>query len=199
MNKDDKWIKYGKLLAGLIHNLNTPLMGVSGRAELLQMKLGEDKSIANIISQVERLSSMLTAAGYLVDKDLFNKVIESDINLILDNYYNFITADMRYKHHTQHKTEFVPVKKEINPCDLLHVLHFLTDYLLCFIDDETSIFVTNDTVPVIKIMMKNKNSLPSEFNLDKVIKEKLYEDMDTKFQINYSVFENTVEITINFV
>ena len=34
----EKWAKYGKLMSGLIHNLNTPLMGLSGRIELLEMK-----------------------------------------------------------------------------------------------------------------------------------------------------------------
>ena len=197
MNNDEKWVKYGKLLSGLIHNLNTPLMGISGRVELLQIKMGEDKSLIQITTQVERINSMLTSAGYMVDKDNYNKVAEIDLAVFMEHYINFLYADMRFKHQSTHEKELVACKISVNPYDLLYHVHTITDYLLEFLDEETKfIFKTTDTNNVY-ITMTTKNSVKSTINLEGLIAEKLSEETyKNQFEVISAVTGNEVEVKI---
>jgi len=197
MKNDEKWTKYGKLLSGLIHNLNTPLMGISGRVELLQMKMGEDKSIKQISTQVEKINSMLTAVGYLVDKDQYDKDIETDIAVFLDNYFNFINADMRYKHQVPSKElNFTPCKLVFNPSDLLYCLHTVFDYTLDFVDSETNITISNTDTGIINLSFKLNNTPKENFELGTLIDQNI--DIDTRkiFAIQYTTNENLIDIQI---
>jgi len=198
MKNDDKWNKYGKLLSGLIHNLNTPLMGISGRVELLALKMGpDDKSIKQITTQVERINNMLTAVGYLVDKDQYDKETEIDIATFLTNYFDFMNADMRFKHHVPTKElSFVPVKKIFNPCDLLHCVHTVFDYTLGFIDEATAVSASNTEDGMICISFKFKEAVKAEYDLGTVVAQQIDENIKKVFAIEYAVNGNVVDITI---
>jgi signal transduction histidine kinase len=194
---DEKWIKYGKLLSGLIHNLNTPIMGVSGRVELLQIKMGEDKSLIQISTQVERINKMLSSAGYLVDKDMYDKVIEVDVDVFLSHFYEFMTADMRFKHHTNKELAFTPAKVTTNPSDLLFVVHSLVDYILSFADDDTTIISKNNDSTVIYISMRNKDHISAECNITKLCDDKFDEELKKNYLISHNIADNLVNIEID--
>jgi hypothetical protein len=195
-NTDEKWVKYGKLLSGLIHNLNTPLMGVSGRVEILQIKLGEDKGLVQIANQVERINDMLSAVAYLVDKDQYNKVTDIDIGVFLKNYFGFLYADMRFKHHINKEVEFVSCKLNFNPADLLFVLHMVVDHLLDHSNNDSLLTAHNTEGGTIEIQMKG--DFPAEIldTLSTKKAEKFSDDMTNNYKIESKVVENTVSINI---
>jgi signal transduction histidine kinase len=195
-NKEEKWVKYGKLLSGLIHNLNTPLMGVSGRVEILQIKLGEDKGLVQIANQVERINEMLSAVAYLVDKDQYDKVTDIDIGAFLKNYFNFLYSDMRFKHHINKEVEFTSCKLNINPADLLFVLHTTVDHLLDHSNNDSVLTAHNPEGGTIEIKMKGE--FPGDIldNLNAKRTEKFSADMNSNYKIDSNISDNTVSINI---
>jgi len=200
MKNDEKWVKYGKLLSGLIHNLNTPLMGISGRVELLQIKMGEDKSLIQINSQVERITAMLTATGYFVDKDQYDKPTEIDLAVFMENYVNFLYTDMRFKHHSTNEKEFVTCKVTVNPSDLLFIIHSVTDYLLEFLDEETVFTFKNTETFNVYVSMKTKKPISSGMNINNLINEKLsVDELKKNFEIIAGVMGNEAEVKVKVI
>jgi signal transduction histidine kinase len=114
----------GSLLGGVVHNLNTPLMWVMGRAQLLQSRnerleslkdLSEDelvrirekndKDVSSILEGAEKIDSILKALGYKIQ--MVNEGYTSvELREFLEMEVNFLMADMRFKHDT--KREFNP-------------------------------------------------------------------------------------------
>ena len=112
----------GSLLGGVVHNLNTPLMWVMGRAQLLQSRnerleslkdLSEDelsrirekndKDVSSILEGAEKIDSILKALGYKIQ--MVNEGYTSvELREFLEMEVNFLMADMRFKHET--KREF---------------------------------------------------------------------------------------------
>ncbi len=74
------WAKYGKLLSGVIHNLNTPLMGISGRVELLQFKMPDLKGLDQIASQLERINNSLGNLTFMIEKDCGEETTSIDLS-----------------------------------------------------------------------------------------------------------------------
>jgi len=198
MDKDTKWIKYGKLLSGLIHNLNTPLMGISGRVELLQINMGENKSLTSIISQVEKINQMLTAVGYLVDKDITNKELDIDLATFMNHFFNFMNADMRYKHHILTKElNFEPYTTIINPSDLLYCIHTMLDYALNFLDEDTSINATSNDKGAIVITLTMKNPVKSDYDMATWIQTNIEDTFKNLYHIEHNVNENVINILLD--
>jgi len=109
----------GSLLGGLVHNLNTPLMWVMGRSQLLQARndrlemlrdMPDDefnvikekniKDISSIQEGADKIDHMLKAIGYKIQM-----VNEGFTSLELKEYINrevdFLMSDMRFKHETK--------------------------------------------------------------------------------------------------
>jgi len=113
----------GSLLRGVIHNLNTPLMWIMGRAQLIEarnenmeglkalpvekieeIKEKNNKDITSIIEGAEKIDEILKALTYKIQMaDEGPTVI--DLKEYLKMEMDFLLADMRFKHQT--KTEII--------------------------------------------------------------------------------------------
>jgi len=108
----------GSLLGGVVHNLNTPLMWVMGRAQIVQSRmerapalgdLTEEefaslrekclRDIASIIEGAEKIDTILKGLGYKIQMvtEGFGAV---ELREYLEMETNFLMADMRFKHDT---------------------------------------------------------------------------------------------------
>lgn len=143
--------KYGKHLAGLIHNLNTPLMGISGRMELLQMKMPELKGLTQIADQVERINTILSDMVSLIEaekNEVSTLVNLKDIVTLIDN---FLQCNMNYKH----KLEVLIQVEEISVLTIpLYLINSLYELIIFSIErklnkQELQIIVTEDRNEVI--------------------------------------------------
>jgi signal transduction histidine kinase len=143
MNNDEKYIKYGKLLSGLIHNLNTPLMGCTGRVELLQMKMGEDKNLSQIATQLDKINSTLISIAYILDKDNMDRVTMIDMKNLLDHYFSFLQTDMRFKHQVPKNINLNPRMIKTNPSEFVNYLHKFLDYLLKYLNGAALLEIDN--------------------------------------------------------
>lgn len=108
----------GSLLGGVVHNLNTPLMWVLGRAQLVQSRMEKApklsgiseeeyasmreknlKDIASIIEGAEKIDSILKGLGYKIQ--MVNEGFAAlELREYLEMETNFLMADMRFKHDT---------------------------------------------------------------------------------------------------
>lgn len=109
----------GSLMGGFVHNLNTPLMWIMGRAQLVQTrneKLGaikeltEDelstlkekngKDIRSIQEGADKIDQILKSLGYKIQ--MINEGYTSiELKEYLEMELNFLMADMRFKHETR--------------------------------------------------------------------------------------------------
>lgn len=116
--KDKLYAHVGSLMGGMVHNLNTPLMWVMGRAQLIESRnekfetlkdLSEEefriikeknsKDIASIQDGADRIDQILKALGYKLQM-----ISEGNTSIELREYMqmeiDFLMADMRFKHET---------------------------------------------------------------------------------------------------
>ena len=109
----------GSLMGGLVHNLNTPLMWIMGRAQLLQsrnekvdsfrtmpeeefslIKEKNNKDLHSIQEGADKIDYILKAIGYKIQ--MINEGYTSiELKEYLDMEMNFLMADMRFKHETK--------------------------------------------------------------------------------------------------
>ena len=116
----------GSLVGGLVHNLNTPLMWIMGRSQLIQSRnekfdslrdLPDDqvaalrektqKDLRSIQEGAEKIDEALKALAYKVQM-----VSEGHTSVELREYLemelNFLMADMRFKHETKREVKVAP-------------------------------------------------------------------------------------------
>ena len=116
----------GSLLGGVVHNLNTPLMWVMGRAQLLQSRnehfetlknLSEEelaktkqknnKDITSILEGADKIDFILKGLGYKIQ--MVNEGYTSvELREYLEMEVNFLMADMRFKHDTKRDIQYGP-------------------------------------------------------------------------------------------
>ena len=116
----EKVLSYtGSLLGGMIHNINTPLMWIMGRSqliearnecleqlkdlpdeEIIQIKDKNIKDIASIAEGADKIDSILKAVGYKVQMANEGQTAV-ELREYLSMETNFLMADMRFKHETQ--------------------------------------------------------------------------------------------------
>lgn len=116
--RDRLFAHVGSLMGGMVHNLNTPLMWVMGRAQLIEsrnekltslkdlpeeeiIKIREknSKDITSIQDGAEKIDQILKTLGYKLQM-----IGEGNTSIELREYLqmetDFLMADMRFKHET---------------------------------------------------------------------------------------------------
>ncbi len=123
--------KYGKLIGGLIHNLNTPIMGISGRLELLQMKNPDLKGLDKIESQLSRINRILKNVTYVIDVDKNMDDHLVSVREVIEQFDIFYMSNMTYKHRREVILNVDNnVVADINASVLLNILTLAIDYIL---------------------------------------------------------------------
>lgn len=198
-NNEEKWIKYGKLLSGLIHNLNTPLMGLSGRVELLQMKFDDEKSFKQINTQLDKINNMLMGIAYLLDKEQTSNVSNFMLDKFFENFNAFMATDMRYKHQVEKEITIEPCNVSVIPQQLIFIVYTVVDYLLDYVNEESTLKISNDlldTTTIIEISLESEEPFTSKPDLSQVTQDKFNELKDA-FSISFSDFSFKFSLNIS--
>jgi PAS domain S-box-containing protein len=96
----------GLLASGIAHNINTPLMGIYGAAQLVKMKHPEMNDLDGIITQVERINAIVRNLMWKSRQEQDTRFQEIDLNELLREELKFLEADMEFKHNVTKHFEF---------------------------------------------------------------------------------------------
>jgi len=136
----------GAHIGGVAHNVTTPLSAISGRMELLQMRLakihpneGDEAAhaalekcvhdlevIGQCCSRIDDILKNCSRTSHAVFK---NQTAELQLDMLLQSVLAFLNADMEFKHNTQKAYEFQenippvtadPVSFSLSFFELLH-------------------------------------------------------------------------------
>jgi PAS domain S-box-containing protein len=105
----------GLLASGIAHNINTPLMGIYGAAQLIKMKHPELKDFTDVdgvITQVERINGIVRNLMWKSRQEQDTSVQEINLNQLLQEELRFLEADLDFKHNVTKQFSFadeVPV------------------------------------------------------------------------------------------
>ncbi|MBU0690202.1 response regulator [bacterium] len=95
----------GLLASGVAHNINTPLMGIYGLAQVIKMKHPEIEDIDGVIAQVERINGIIRNLMWKSRQESQQIAQPIDLNLLLSEELKFLEADLEFKHNVEKKIE----------------------------------------------------------------------------------------------
>ena len=91
----------GRLVYGIMHNLNGPLTTIMGRAELLRMRDPEANGVDEIILRAQTMRELI--AG-MIRRDISGQEVERqliDLNELLTVELRFLESDLEFKHQIE--------------------------------------------------------------------------------------------------
>ncbi len=146
--------KYFNLIPGFIHNLNTPLMSISGRVELIQFRNPDVQGLDQIISQLDKINEMMEVMRYILEKD---KSTEQEVIYLTDffaKFDKFLTLNMTYKHKISAEMEIEPESKiEILPFIFINTVYEIFKHCIDYMPNggivKLNVFSENDKLLVI--------------------------------------------------
>jgi PAS domain S-box-containing protein len=99
----------GLLASGIAHNINTPLMGIYGAAQLIKLKHPELKDLSDVdgvITQVERINGIVRNLMWKSRQEQDTSIQEINLNQLLQEELRFLEADMEFKHNVTKQFTF---------------------------------------------------------------------------------------------
>lgn len=96
----------GLLASGVAHNINTPLMGIYGLAQIIKIKHPELEDIDGVIAQVERINGIVRNLMWKSRQEQEQARQDIDFNILLQEELRFLEADMMFKHNVEKMFEF---------------------------------------------------------------------------------------------
>jgi PAS domain S-box-containing protein len=91
----------GLLASGIAHNINTPLMGIYGTAQLIKMKHPTLNDIDGVITQVERINGIIRNLMWKSRQEQETSYQEINLNQLLQEELKFLEADLQFKHNVE--------------------------------------------------------------------------------------------------
>ena len=104
--QSEKLAAFGTMAQGIAHNLNNPLSGILGRAQLMKMKFKDDKGLHDIILQAEKMSGIIDNMLYKSRQEQQVNLQELDLNRLLSIELQFLEADLNFKHNVAKVYDF---------------------------------------------------------------------------------------------
>lgn len=160
------WAKFGKLIGGLIHNLNAPLQGLSGNSELLQMMDPDNKIAPRLLRECDRLDGILQGLGYIFEKDANNLDCEISIIDFFKRIEVFYCSNLNFKHKFTKQYDIDEnCTLKINNKTFLNVVSEIYSGILSALPDGGSIFIklTNCNSIIINVTAENDFEIEDQY------------------------------------
>lgn len=119
---------YGKMIQGIIHNMNTPISTIKGGLDLLSMSFKKDMD--NNVPRPDyekyrkRIERLMTGTDNLIDivknmktrskNESVNEPVDIDINELIENELEFLRSNMFFKHQVKKDINLTPSLPKIN-------------------------------------------------------------------------------------
>jgi signal transduction histidine kinase len=94
-------IQTGRLLAGVLHDLNSPLMSIMGQAEFLQVLHPEIENVGVIQKQAQRMRKIVTVIMQRIRSSQSRRLECININTLLQEEVLFLECQPYFKHEVE--------------------------------------------------------------------------------------------------
>ena len=94
-------IQTGRLLAGVLHDLNSPLMSIMGQAEFLQVLHPEIENVSVIQKQAQRMRKIVSAIMQRIRSSQSRRLEWIDVNTLLQEEVLFLECQPYFKHEVE--------------------------------------------------------------------------------------------------
>jgi signal transduction histidine kinase len=94
-------IQTGRLLAGVLHDLNSPLMNIMGQAEFLQILHPEIENVDVIQRQAQRMRKIVNAIMHRIRSSQSRRLEWIDVNTLLQEEVLFLECQPYFKHEVE--------------------------------------------------------------------------------------------------
>ena len=186
--------KYLNLIPGFIHNLNTPLMSISGRVELIKFKIPDLQGIDQIMQQLEKINNTINVVKYMIEKDKAEAKQKIDLVTFIDIFDQFLNLNLTYKHKVKLEKEIEEgASIDILPFMLLNVLYEVFDNCINHMEDGGTIRlkIYRDASRVYFEVMRGGQNIPEA--LEKEINAKTKVKLDGKELVDLLVVKSMLE------
>lgn len=106
LQNEQRLAAIGLLASGIAHNINSPLMGIYGAAQLIKMKYPDLNDIDGIITQVERINGIVRNLMWKSRQEQETQPQEINLNQLLQEELRFLEADLDFKHNVAKQYSF---------------------------------------------------------------------------------------------
>ncbi len=131
-----------KTLPGFIHNLNSPIMNISGRVELIQFKYPEISASEQILKQIDKVNDIIESLRKILEMGNRSSTKVIDLPPFLETFTKYLNFYLDFKHNIivnlQSETS-APIK--IAPRYLLIIFNEIFLNALNYIDGKAAIDV----------------------------------------------------------
>lgn len=192
--------KYGRHISGFFHNLNTPLMGISGRLELLSFTQPDLKGLSQMTEQLERIEAIMNNFTKILENDKREDSSNIDLNDLINEIDTFFYTNLKYKHKLTVKKELGDISTiSINTSNIQNFLINLTNFYLEIIPNNGNLFIKTQEIDSKTILMFQGNETTIDSQLvDRLINESYstFKDDEILFFIKY--FIKKLNLEVNF-
>lgn len=106
LQNEQRLAAIGLLASGIAHNINSPLMGIYGAAQLIKMKYPDLTDIDGVIAQVERINGIIRNLMWKSRQEQETRPQEINLNQLLQEELRFLEADLDFKHNVTKRYAF---------------------------------------------------------------------------------------------
>ena len=157
--------KYYGLLPGFIHNINTPLMSISGRIELIQFKHPEISGVTQMLEQLERLNGIVDNLKYMIEMDKEMEPQEIKLDKFFIELDRFLHLNLTYKHKIKLSSEITPsLSLFTRPFNLLNVMYEVLNHCIISMPSggDIKLEATRDSGKIKIVVMRTGDSISME-------------------------------------
>jgi len=157
--------KYYGLLPGFIHNINTPLMSISGRIELIQFKHPEISGVAQMLEQLERLNGIVDNLKYMIEMDKEMEPQELKLDKLFIELDKFLHLNLTYKHKIKLSSEVNPnLTLFTRPFNLLNLMYEVLNHCIISMPNggDIKLEATRNSGKIMIVVMRTGDSISME-------------------------------------
>ena len=93
--------RFGNIATGIAHNINSPLGGVIGYAQLAMMKNPQVKGLDMINQQAVKISQLLAGISEKGQSEIFWTVSDIDLASLVDKELDYLNFNLYFKHQIE--------------------------------------------------------------------------------------------------
>lgn len=116
----------GAIAVGIAHNLNSPLGGIIGYSQLLQLKSPKIDGFDKVIKQAKRVSALLQVIARKGESETNSETSKLNLNAMLRSEIEFLHFDLFFKHQVERKVRLGEIPRfPARYNDFAQCFHFL--------------------------------------------------------------------------